>query len=75
MQRYANLSGNSGVVAYGIGRDSIEVKFRGGDTYGYTYESATALHVETMKKLAVAGRGLSTYIAQHVQHCYAWKRP
>lgn len=75
MQRYANLSGNSGVVAYGIGRDWIDVKFQDGGTYRYTCESASALHIETMKKLALAGRGLSTYIAQHVQQCYASRRP
>ena len=66
MQRYANLSGNSGVVAYRIGPDFVDVRFKGRrETYRYTYESAGSLHVETMKTLARAGRGLSSYIGTH----------
>ena len=56
MHRYGNLSGNSGVIAYEIERNAIEVKFHDGWTYLYTYTSAGSHHVETMKKLAVAGR-------------------
>ena len=75
MHRYANLSGKSGVVAYGIGPDFVDVKFKGGETtYRYTYESAGPLHVETMKTLALAGRGLSSYIARHAP-AYASSRP
>lgn len=74
MRRYANLSGNSGVVAYAIGKDSIEVKFEDGGIYLYTHASAGAIHVEAMKKLALAGKGLSTYIARHVRESYASKR-
>lgn len=65
MQRYRNLSGNSGVVAYQTGPDAIVVKFRGGDVYCYTCATAGRGHVEAMKQLAVEGRGLSGYIAEH----------
>lgn len=75
MRRYANLSGNSGVVAYAIGKDFIEVKFADGWIYRYTHASAGPVHVEAMKKLALAGRGLSTYIVRHVRKSYASKRP
>ena len=74
MQRYRNLSGDSGVVAYEIGRDSIDVKFKDGWTYLYTYASAGPSQIEEMKKLAVAGQGLCKYIVQHVHKSYAAKR-
>lgn len=70
---YRNLSGNSGVLAYAVGPTSITVRFRNGDTphYLYDYASTGEQHVEAMKLLAHYGRGLSTYIAQHVQGRYA----
>jgi hypothetical protein len=74
MKRYANLSGDSGVVAYEIGRDSIDVKFQDGWIYLYTYASAGAPHIEAMKVLAAAGRGLSTYIVRNVRNSYESKR-
>ena len=70
MQRYTNLSGDSGVTAYEIGADYIVVQFRTGTPYRYSYAGAGQHHVERMKKLAVAGRGLSTYISQHVHDRY-----
>jgi len=74
MERYKNLSGDSGVVAYQIKPDSIDVKFEDGWIYLYTYKSAGAPHVEQMKVLAAAGRGLSTYIVRYVRKGYEWKR-
>lgn len=71
MQRYANRSGESGVVAYQIGKDSITVEFSGGARYLYTAESAGAATIESMRKLAAEGRGLSTFISQHVHDRYA----
>jgi hypothetical protein len=74
MQRYANLSGDSGVVAFELGRHSIDVKFQDGWIYLYTYGSAGAVHVEAMKELATAGRGLSKYIVRNVRKSYESKR-
>ena len=73
MQRYANKSGHSGVVAYAIGDEAITVKFTGGDRYEYTAGSAGADHLARMQALAREGRGLSTYISQHVRDRYARK--
>lgn len=70
MTRYQDLSSNSGVVAYRIGTDYIAVKFRSGDMYLYTYNKPGKQAVEDMKRLAEAGRGLSTYISQHVREDY-----
>ncbi|AXA91257.1 hypothetical protein [Massilia sp. YMA4] len=71
MKRYRNLEGHSGVLAYDIRDTAIAVKFVGGDVYDYTYARPGRTHVEAMKRLALAGRGLSTYISQHVRDDYA----
>jgi hypothetical protein len=64
MQAYENLAGNSGVEAYEILREGIRVRFNGGATYLYDYRIPGRVHVDEMKRLALAGRGLSTYIAR-----------
>ena len=73
MKRYANRSGNSGVVAYQVGTDSITVEFVDGQHYLYTYESAGADNVEHMKVLAAQGQGLSGFISKTVRNDYASK--
>lgn len=73
MQRYKNISGNSGVIAYRIGRDSITIEFEDGAIYRYTYKSAGRSNIEQMKALAAAGEGLSTFVVRHVRKAYAAK--
>jgi hypothetical protein len=70
MERYANQHGRSGVLAYEIGPEAIEVKFANGEVYRYSYRSAGRERVERMKALARAGRGLSTFISRHVRDDY-----
>jgi methyl coenzyme M reductase alpha subunit len=71
MKRYLNLSGDSGVVAYELRPNAVEVKFRGSDrVYVYSHASAGATHVARMKRLAEKGKGLSTYISRHVHDRY-----
>ena len=66
MKPYANHHGNSGVVEYEITTDSIKVTFKHGKrSYIYSNSVTGTHHVNTMKKLADSGSGLSTYIAQH----------
>jgi hypothetical protein len=73
MQRYGNQSRESGVVAYDIDAGQIIVQFRNGDRYLYTEDSAGAANIAAMQELARAGRGLSTFISQHVHERYARK--
>jgi hypothetical protein len=73
MQRYKNLGGESGVVAYDIDAGQIIVQFRNGDRYLYTEDSAGAANVARMQALARAGRGLSSFISQHVHDRYERK--
>ena len=71
MEKYKDLDGDSGVVAYEIGSDSITVEFGKGATYLYNYESAGSSHIEKMKELAVKGDGLNRYINKYVKKLYA----
>lgn len=70
MERYKDLSGDSGVVAYEIGKGSIVVLFRNGWYYRYTNRSAGAANITQMQRLAEAGHGLSTFISQSVHERY-----
>ncbi len=67
MPTYKNISGDSGIRSYGIGPDYIKVVFKDGGTYLYTFKSAGFKHVSTMMDLAIRGKGLTTYINQHVK--------
>lgn len=71
MTRYLNLAGNSPIVAFHIGAGHIDIVFRDGGTYRYTNASAGAQRIVAMKRLAVAGRGLATYITREAHDRYA----
>ena len=72
MTPYGNLSGNSGVVAFSVDDNSINIQFRDSSKlYVYDGTKPGSLHVERMKELAAAGRGLGTYISQNVKKNYA----
>ena len=69
MERYLNLGGDSNVYGYEIGPDSISVQFIGtAKIYTYSHRKAGIAHVNNMKGLASAGRGLNSYINRHVKH-------
>lgn len=50
------------VKQYEIGENFIRVEFSTGKSFLYTYESAGKEHVEEMKRLALVGDGLNSYI-------------
>lgn len=70
---YLNLSRHSGVKAYAIGDDYVDVAFVSGDSYRYSYKVPGREHVENMKYLAREGMGLSTDISKVVKQNYARK--
>ncbi|PBQ31678.1 hypothetical protein CNR22_07820 [Sphingobacteriaceae bacterium] len=75
MKTYKNLSGNSGVVAYEIGRTFIKIKFEGETgIYTYDYKRPGKYDVEIMKTLAQKGEGLSTYISEEVRTNFSSKK-
>ncbi len=73
MERYANLSGKSGIAAFEISADSITVLFKDGRHYLYTFVSTGAQNVLAMQTLAKAGSGLNSYIMRNSRMGYASK--
>ncbi len=70
MTRYANLRGNSPVLAYEIQPTRIIVQFKTGRPYSYSYNSAGRYNVEMMKQLAIQGYGLSAFITRNARYNY-----
>ena len=58
MELYKNHNA-SGVTHYEFGNDYIILKFKGNTK---TYKYYISYQVEAMKSLAIAGKGLNTYI-------------
>ncbi len=73
LERYKNIDGDSGIVAYEIGDDFIWVQFSDRSKYKYTYASAGLDNIEKMKQLARAGDGLNAFINRRVRKAYAQK--
>jgi hypothetical protein len=74
MKRYRNISSNSGILAYEIGGNFIKIKFTDGEVYIYDYKRPGKTHVEQMKKLALKGKGLATYVNRFVRENYSEKK-
>lgn len=70
---YRNRSGTSGVAEFALFDDGIAVRFQDGHTYLYGPGKPGRHHVGKMKSLAMAGRGLATYINRYVQDKYEAK--
>lgn len=68
MEKYLNLRGNSPIIGYEIEPKRITVWFNGYKPYSYSYISAGANNIETMKQLAKAGSGLSAFITRNVRN-------
>lgn len=73
MERYKNLGGDSSVVGYEIADGAITVQFNDGAMYLYTSQSAGTGNLAEMQRLAVAGRGLNSFIGRVVRKGYARK--
>lgn len=73
METYKNLNGNSGIKAYKISGESIEIQFADGSVYLYNYEVNGKRTIEIMKGLAEKGIGLTTYINREVRDQFAKK--
>lgn len=71
---------DSGVLAYLIEDHDIKILFPQ-DKYGqqfvytYSYTKPGKKHVEEMKKLAVKGSDLATYINKHIREKYERREP
>lgn len=66
MPVYDNLSGDSDVYSFDLGKDFIIVRFTTNESFLYTYLTSGAQHIENMKSFALQGQGLSSYIKRFV---------
>ena len=66
-KRYKNLSGASKVARYEIAKDAVTIRFTDHSVYIYTNQTADPANVAKMKTLAVAGKGLGTFIDANVK--------
>ena len=73
MEAYPKSGNSSAINGYEIYADRIYVRYQGGRVYGYSYDSAGAVHVEEMKRLAEAGEGLTRYIRKNVSKDFFFK--
>lgn len=67
MERYQNRGGDSGVMSFEIGDDSITVQFRDSSLYLYNSIRPGQVMVDHMKILARSGQGLNSYISRTVR--------
>lgn len=79
MVTYKNLSGLSNVSKYELDQNFIIVEFKtigtdGCNTYKYSYISTGQINIEEMKKLALQGIGLNSFINKYVKKKYESKR-
>ena len=68
MNIYKDLSGRSAIAGYDIKPGAIVIEFRSGAIYTYSYGSAGAETVDEMIRLALAGRGLATFVSRNKPH-------
>jgi hypothetical protein len=73
MEKYKNLSCNSGVTRYEIKPGAITVQFQDGWKYLYTDQSVGSANIIHMHLLATTGVGLCTFITQSVRKKYMRK--
>lgn len=73
MLQYKNLSGDSKVVRYHIAKDALTIRYTDNSVYLYTNQSATPGAISKMKTLALAGKGLGTFIATNAKDAYSRK--
>ena len=68
MHPYRGIKGGTGVRAYELlNNDAIEIQFKDGAVYRYSAIRPGAALVAEMRRLALLGKGLSTFISQNVR--------
>ena len=72
-KRYKNLSGSSTVAAYEIAKDGVTVRFSDHSVYRYTNQSADPENIAKMKTMAIAGKGLGTFITANLKDRFLCK--
>ncbi len=71
--RYKNLGGKSTVARYQLEKDYVVIHFTDSSTYRYTVQTADPANIKKMKELAIAGKGLGTFIEKNLKDRWANK--
>lgn len=73
LNRYKDISGGGGITGYQFVPNGIILQFKHKDLYLYDNSKPGENHVQQMKILAKKGKGLTTYVNQHVRENYKRK--
>jgi hypothetical protein len=71
--RYKNVSGKSIVARYEIAKDGMTIRFTDHSVLRYTNQSAEPANISKMKTLALAGKGLGTFIEANLKERHLCK--
>jgi hypothetical protein len=66
-QRYKNVGGKSTVVRFELEKDAVNLRFTNASAYRYTNQSAGPENISKMKTLALAGKGLGTFVEANLK--------
>jgi hypothetical protein len=72
-EKYKNRGGNSGIDLYELRRGAIAVTFNDGSEYLYTRAATGKSQVAYMRRLAIQGEGLNSYINRRIGTGYESK--
>ena len=73
---YKSRNPNAGITTYELTDTAIILEFADAKhRYLYDEQVPGPTHVAAMKRLAADGKGLTTYVNQHVRERYARKLP
>lgn len=70
---YKNVHRLSSILAYEISDESIRIEFVSGAVRDYTFQNVGREHVEAMKKCAVRGKGLGSYVMNNERQFVAMR--
>ena len=73
VHKYKNLGGKSVIASYIIRKDAVTIRFTDHSVYIYNNQVTGRENVGKMKELAVAGKGLGTFVNASVKDKYARK--
>ncbi len=73
MSRYKNVDGKSTVARYNITKDAVTIQFTDHSVYIYNNQSVGPETIGKMRTLALAGKGLGTFITKNVKDRYSRK--
>lgn len=72
-RKYKNAGGKSSVLQYELEKDAVNIRFNDNTAYRYTNQSSGRENIAKMKTLALAGKGLGTFVEANLKDKYERK--